>query len=174
MRDDRSGRPGRMVTSASVIPGSRARPGPVGQGPGELPNLLRVRLAHARDSAARLRLSPEATAAVEDAVTYEPYLLENGILDSLGEVGLAERGALLMPFAAEGPRRQPRVLGQLAGSAIASQAGRPADAEQWLVTAERNVSAARGSVVRLRAPALRATTLLQPYRAGRDGPEPEM
>jgi hypothetical protein len=175
MNDDRRGRPSRIVTPASGRPGVRAGAGPGGQRPGELANLLRVRLAHARDSAARLGLSPEATAAVEDAVTYEPFVLENGILDALGEAGLAERGALLMPFAAEGsPRRRPRVLGELAGSAIAAQDGRMADAQRWLVAAEKEVAAARGSIVRMRAPALRHTTLLQPVRTGREGPEPGM
>lgn len=165
MTDDRIRRPGRPVT---VLParGGAARSGQVSGRPGELPNVLRARLAHARETAAQLQLSPEATAAVEDAVTYDPYVLEGGLLEALAPAGLAERGALLMPYVAEGPRRQPHVHSQVAGSALAAQKGRLAEAAHWLTQAEQNVAAARTSVRRLRAPALRPTALLAPPAAG--------
>jgi hypothetical protein len=171
MTDDRSGRPARPVT---VLPdrGGAGRLGQVSGRPGQLPNVLQARLAHARETAARLRLSPEATAAVQDAVGYDPYVLDSGLLQALAPAGLAERAALLMPYAAEGPYRQAHVLGQVTGGALAAQDGRLAEAASWLTQAEQNVAAARTHSRRVRAPALRPTALLAPPAASATDLEP--
>lgn len=144
-------------------------PGPASSG--TVSNLFEDRLAHARATAARLRLSPRATEALEAAVRQEPYVLETGIFDALSQVGLAERAALMMPFAAEGPDRHSHALGQMAGGALAAQSGRTADAERWLAAAERTVFTRPGTVVHFRVP--RQLPGLPEW--GRDpGLEPEM
>lgn len=138
MRDDRRLRSAMMA--------------PVPASTGTVPNLFEARLAQARATAARLRLSPRAAEALEAAVSHEPYVLETGIFEALAEAGLAERAALMMPFAAEGPDRHAHALGQMAGGALAAQSGRTADAERWLAAAERAVFTRPGTVAHLRVP----------------------
>jgi hypothetical protein len=137
MTDDRGERPGKTAP----VPAS-----------GTVSNVFQKRLAHARATAVRLRLSPQATAALEAAVSHEPYVLETGILEALSQAGFAERAAMMMPYAAEGPDRHAHALGHLAGGALAAQAGNTADAERWLAAAERAVSARPGTVHYLRLP----------------------